>query len=58
MNYEEMENYVCQLEEENTRLKQSNKSLRTNNRGLLDGLNKISRELSRYKKKYGNLNER
>ena len=58
MNYEEMENYVYQLEEENTRLKQSNKSLRTNNRGLLNGLNKVSRELSRYKKKYGTLNER
>ena len=57
VNYEEMENYVLQLEEENMRLKQSNKSLRTNNKGLLNGLNKISSELLKYRKKYGKLNE-
>ena len=34
-NKQEMELYIKQLEEENLRLKTSNKSLRTNNKGLL-----------------------
>ena len=54
---EELRVYVRQLEEENLRLKNSNKSLRNNNRGMLQGLNKIQSELSKYRKKYGSLND-
>lgn len=52
---EETKLYIKQLEDENLRLKLSNKSLRKNNQGLLQGLNKISGQLYRYKKKYGKL---
>lgn len=52
-----MKLYIQQLEDENLRLMQSNKSLRTNNRGLLQGVNKLSRKLARYRKKYGELDE-
>ena len=52
---EETELYIKQLEEENFRLKNSIKSLRNNNRGMLQGLNKIASELQRYKNKYGKL---
>ena len=48
---EETRLYIKQLEDENLRLKLSNKSLRKNNQGL----NKISGQLYRYKKKYGKL---
>ena len=53
---EELKIYVQQLEEENLRLKHSNKSLRDNNKGMLQGLNKIQSELSKYRKIYGSLN--
>lgn len=46
-NKQEMELYIKQLEEENLRLKISNKSLRTNNKGLLNGHNKLQRDLYR-----------
>lgn len=52
----EMRIYIRQLEEENLRLKNSIKSLRDNNRGMLQGLNKIQSELCRYRKRYGRLN--
>lgn len=52
---EEMSTYIRQLEEENLRLKNSIKSLRNNNKGMLQGLNKTLNELRRYKKKYGEL---
>lgn len=54
---EELKIYVQQLEEENLRLKHSNKSLRNNNNGILKGLNKIQSELSKYKKIYGSLDD-
>lgn len=54
---EELKIYVQQLEEENLRLKHSNKSLRNNNNGILKGLNKIQSELSKYKKRYGSLDD-
>lgn len=37
----ELKLYVSQLEEENFRLKNSIKSLRNNNKGLLKGLSKL-----------------
>lgn len=52
---EAKENYIRQLEEENARLKHSNKSLRNNNNGLLSGLCKVQRKLDLYIKKYGNI---
>lgn len=47
--------YIKQLEDENFRLKNSIRSLRNNNKGLLQGLNKVRRTLAEYKKRYGNL---
>ena len=52
----ETEIYIKQLEEENLRLKLSNKSLRSNNKGLLQGLNKLNNQLRKYRKIYGELN--
>jgi len=49
--------YIKQLEEENLRLKNANKSLRNNNKGLLQGLTKVQKELCRYKKLYGPLDD-
>lgn len=54
MNEQEKDLYISQLEEENLRLKQSNKSLRTNNKGLLKGINKLNRQMSKHKKKKRN----
>ena len=48
--------YIRQLEEENLRLKNSIRSLRNNNKGMLQGLSKIQSELHRYRKRYGKLN--
>lgn len=45
----ETEVYIKQLEDENLRLKQSIKSLRNNNRALLQGLNKINKQLQHYR---------
>lgn len=55
MKEQELKLYVEQLEQENRRIKLSNKSLRTNNKGLLQGINKLPKELSKYKEKYGKL---
>ena len=56
MNYDaETAVYIKQLEEENLRLKNANTSLRNNNKGLLQGLTKIQKELCRYKNCYGTL---
>lgn len=49
---EDLKHYIKQLEDENVRLKLSIKSLRTNNRGLMQGLNKV-KKLLQYQKKYG-----
>ena len=54
---EEESVYIRQLEEENLRLKNSIRSLRNNNKGMLQGLNKISNELRRYRKRYGKLDD-
>lgn len=45
MSPNEMEHYIEQLEAENLRLKQTNKSLRTNNQGLLTGHQKLQRSI-------------
>lgn len=49
--------YIKQLEEENARLKNSIGSLRNNNKGLLQGLNKVGNVLAEYRKRYGDLCE-
>lgn len=54
---EETKIYITQLEDENIRIKMSNMSLRNNNKGLLQGLNKIQKELLKYKEKYGKLEQ-
>lgn len=48
MEEKELELYVRQLEDENIRLKHSNKALRTNNKGLLTGMNKLNKRMTRY----------
>ena len=50
--------YIRQLEEEIFRLKCSNKSLRKNNKGLLQGFNKIQKQLRWYKIEYKKLKEK
>lgn len=43
---EEMKLYIQQLEAENKRLWDSNKSLRTNNKGLLRGVSKLQKRIN------------
>lgn len=52
----ELKLYITQLEEENMRLKNSIKALRNNNKGMLEGLNKLQKQLSMLKKKDKELN--
>ena len=52
----ELNLYIEQLEAENMRLKNSIKALRNNNRGMLEGLNKLQKQLSMLKKKDKDLN--
>ena len=52
----ELKLYITQLEEENMRLKNSIKALRNNNNGMLEGLNKLQKQLSMLKKKDKELN--
>ena len=47
---EEMKLYIQQLEAENKRLKDSNRSLRTNNKGLLQGITKMQKQVNELKK--------
>ena len=47
--------YIKQLEDENFRLKNSIRSLRNNNKGLMQGVDKLRRALTKYKKRYGDL---
>lgn len=54
MNEQEKDLYITQLEEENSRLKQSNKSLRTNNVGLMKGIDKLNKRFAKYKKERQN----
>ncbi len=58
---EDMENekelYIKQLEYENTRLKNSIKSLRNNNKSLKQSVDKLNARLIKYRKQYGNLKE-
>ena len=42
--------YIKQLEDENSRLKNSIRSLRNNNKGLMQGVDKLIRALIEYKK--------
>lgn len=51
MTREEMELYIKQLEDENLRLKLSNKSLRTNNKSLLEGNKKLQSQIGKFKSK-------
>ncbi len=51
----EKELYIKQLEDELFRVKNSNKSLRDNNKSLLIGLNKVRRQVLRFKKEYKNM---
>ena len=44
-----MELYIKQLEDENLRLKLSNKSLRTNNKSLLEGNKKLQSQIEKFK---------
>ena len=46
---------IAQLENENTRIKISNKSLRNNNRALLEGNKKLSRYVERLRKERNEL---
>lgn len=57
MSSSEMEHYIEQLESENLRLKQINSSLRTNNRGLLEGHKKLQRCIHKLKSKIEYLEE-
>lgn len=50
----ELKLYITQLEEENMRLKNSIKALRNNNKGMLEGLNKLQKQLSMLKRKTRN----
>ena len=52
MNEEEKDLYIKQLEDELFRLKKSNKSLRNNNRAMLQGMSKLQSKLSRYNNEY------
>lgn len=58
---EDMENekelYIKQLEYENTRLKNSIKSLRNNNKSLKQSVDRLNARLIKYRKQYGNLKE-
>ena len=47
---EEMKLYIEQLEAENSRLKNSIRSLRNNNKSMLQGLNKLQSYVSRLKR--------
>ena len=47
---EEVKLYIQQLEAENKRLKDSNSSLRTNNKGLLQGITKMQKQVNELKK--------
>lgn len=51
----EKELYIKQLEDELFRVKNSNKSLRNNNKSLLIGLNKLRSQVLRFKKEYKNM---
>ena len=53
----EKELYIKQLEYENTRLKNSIKSLRNNNKSLKQSVDKLNARLIKYRKQYGNLKE-
>lgn len=53
-NNEETILYIKQLEDENRRLLISNRSLRTNNKGLLRGVQKLQRTIKEIKEKYKN----
>ena len=55
MELEEAKLYISQLENENTRIKISNKSLRNNNRALLEGNKKLSRHVERLRKERNEL---
>lgn len=48
---DELKIYIAQLEDENIRLKLSNKSLRTNNQGLIRGINKLNKKIFNLKNK-------
>lgn len=52
---EEKDLYIKQLEDENFRLKNSIRSLRNNNKGLMQGVDKLRRALTEYNKRYGDL---
>ena len=54
----ETELYIKQLEEENLRLKNANKSLRNNNRALMKGMGKLQRDLFRPRNERNQLRER
>ena len=53
----ETELYIKQLEEENLRLKNANKSLRNNNRALMKGTGKLQRDLFRFRNERNQLKE-
>lgn len=53
-NNEEQLLYIKQLEEENRRLKVSNKGLHKNIEGLLEGKTKLERRLGGFKRRFGN----
>ena len=55
MNSIDKDLYIKQLEDENFRLKNSIRSLRNNNKGLMQGVDKLRRSLTEYKKRYGDL---
>lgn len=53
----ETELYIKQLEEENLRLKNANKSLRNNNRAFMKGTGKLQRDLFRLRNERNQLKE-
>ena len=55
---EELKIYIRQLEEENYRLKLSQKSLRNNNKALLDGNKKLMSTVERLRKERNVLREK
>lgn len=55
---EELKIYIRQLEEENSRLKLSQKSLKNNNRVLLDGNKKLMSTVNRLRKERNVLKEK
>lgn len=55
-NIEEQLLYIKQLEEENQRLKLSNKSLRKNIEGLMEGQKKLEKRLGGFRRRFGTAN--